>query len=46
MTWNRRTTRRARLKRLIQKGWSNGAIMGALILIVAILIAWGKVVSR
>jgi hypothetical protein len=34
------------LKRRIRRAWSNGVIMGVLILIVAVLIAWGNAVRR
>ena len=46
MTWPSKTPRLRPLKRWLKKSWGNGLIMGALILLVAILIAWGNVLGR
>lgn len=35
-----------RLKRWLKNAWSNGLLMGGLILLIAIVIAWSKTLGR
>ena len=46
MTWPGKPSRLRPLKRWLRNAWGNGLIMGALILLVAVLIAWGNVTGR
>jgi hypothetical protein len=46
VTWPDKPSRLRPLRRWLKSAWGNGLIMGALILLVAILIAWGNSLGR
>lgn len=46
MTWPGKPSRLRPLKRWLKSAWGNGLIVGALILLVAILIAWGNTLGH